>query len=306
MTGPVNQVQNRGEQHRLGKIIMDLKEYLKRIGFEGEAQADLRTLKNMQTSHLLTVPYENLDALMNKPIILKNELLYDKIVRQSRGGWCHELNGLFHWALEQIGFETWFGNAKCRSRDGKQWCRDFDHMVCLVRLGDEIFYADRPFHPILIRDGEVSKQATGTFRLSFCKQTAEWSLCHRGKGASGEWATMLKFWTQPFLLRDFQDTCTTYEKGLDQRESLLGVTPVVVKSDPADSTATHMIIGNKYRLYCNVGLKNKTTCLKEDHVTLEQLHWKLKNIFGINLELEQMDSFYRHLPQAHIDRAMGR
>ncbi len=41
-----------------------------------------------------------------------SESLYDKIVVRRRGGWCHELNGLFCWALRKIGFTVVMLNCR--------------------------------------------------------------------------------------------------------------------------------------------------------------------------------------------------
>ena len=34
------------------------------------------------------------------------EELYEQLVVPHRGGWCHELNGLFAWLLKTLGFEV--------------------------------------------------------------------------------------------------------------------------------------------------------------------------------------------------------
>ncbi len=41
------------------------------------------------------VPFENLDIPLERPIVLDEELLFDKIVNRRRGGFCYKLNGLF-------------------------------------------------------------------------------------------------------------------------------------------------------------------------------------------------------------------
>ena len=38
--------------------------------------------------------------------LIFSESLYDKIVTRRRGDWCHELNGIFCWALREIGFRV--------------------------------------------------------------------------------------------------------------------------------------------------------------------------------------------------------
>jgi len=84
----------------------NIEDYLKRIGFEGEARPDLETLKKVQELHVISVPYENLELLARKPLTLDIPAIYDKIVTRGRGGYCFELNGLFKWLLEGIGFDV--------------------------------------------------------------------------------------------------------------------------------------------------------------------------------------------------------
>jgi arylamine N-acetyltransferase len=78
--------------------------YLERIGFVGEAKPDVKTLFALQEQHVLSIPYENLEIMQRKPITLDVPALYDKMITRKRGGYCFELNGLFAWLLEEIGF----------------------------------------------------------------------------------------------------------------------------------------------------------------------------------------------------------
>ncbi|TDI15991.1 MAG: arylamine N-acetyltransferase, partial [Acidobacteria bacterium] len=83
---------------------MEINAYLKRIGYRGSRQPTAETLRQLHRAHLLAVPFENLDIPLGHPIVLSLPSFYDKIVRRRRGGFCYELNGLFGWLLEQLGF----------------------------------------------------------------------------------------------------------------------------------------------------------------------------------------------------------
>src|SRR3954471_15025485 len=85
---------------------MDLKAYFGRIGYVGEPRVDLATLRALHRAHLLAIPYENLDVQLGRPLTTDPAAAYDKIVRRRRGGWCYEMNGLFGWALETVGFSV--------------------------------------------------------------------------------------------------------------------------------------------------------------------------------------------------------
>ncbi len=74
---------------------MDTEKYLNRIKYSEPLEPNLDTLKKLQKSHLLNVPFENLDIHNGIPIELSVDRIYEKIVNQNRGGFCYELNGLF-------------------------------------------------------------------------------------------------------------------------------------------------------------------------------------------------------------------
>jgi N-hydroxyarylamine O-acetyltransferase len=80
--------------------------YLENIGFIGEPKPDLDTLRQIHRQHLLTIPFENLDVQLHRPVDLDIERIYSKIVEGGRGGWCFEMNGLLAWALRETGFDV--------------------------------------------------------------------------------------------------------------------------------------------------------------------------------------------------------
>ncbi len=85
---------------------MNVQAYLDRIGYRGAVRPDLSVLVALQESHVCAVPFENLDVQLGRPVTTAAEDAYEKIVGDDRGGWCYEQNGLFGWALEQIGFDV--------------------------------------------------------------------------------------------------------------------------------------------------------------------------------------------------------
>ena len=97
---------------------MDIRDYLKRIHYQGSLEPTLQTLQALHEAHLLTVPFENLSIHYGQPIILQEDLLFNKIVRKHRGGFCYELNGLFAWLLQQLGFQVTLLSAEVAGDDG--------------------------------------------------------------------------------------------------------------------------------------------------------------------------------------------
>ena len=74
------------------------------MNYHGPTDASLKTLSALQEAHLSSVPYENLDILAGIHNSLAPASLYERIVANRRGGYCFELNGLFAWLLEKLGF----------------------------------------------------------------------------------------------------------------------------------------------------------------------------------------------------------
>lgn len=87
---------------------MNVETYLKRIAYSGPLTPDRATLDGLVKAHLRAVTFENLDQQMGVPVAHDAASIYRKIVLQNRGGWCFELNGLFGWLLQNIGFDVSF------------------------------------------------------------------------------------------------------------------------------------------------------------------------------------------------------
>ena len=85
---------------------MKIQNYLDRIEVDLVEKPDMTFLQKLMSQHLATVPFENLHVRQKKKIVLQHEQLYTKIITQKRGGFCYELNGLFYWLLENLGFSV--------------------------------------------------------------------------------------------------------------------------------------------------------------------------------------------------------
>lgn len=124
---------------------MNQEEYLKRIGIATSDLANnLENLNLLQRQHLLNIPFENLDIHWKRPIILDTENFYHKIIKEKRGGFCYELNGLFNELLKEIGFQTKIISARVGINEGK-FSVEYDHLAILAKIGDEVFLVDVGF-----------------------------------------------------------------------------------------------------------------------------------------------------------------
>lgn len=115
---------------------MDKKQYLNRLNAV-KMQASVENLSILQQAHLQKVPFENLDVIRSVPIYLNLQTIYQKIVQQHRGGFCYELNGLFHALLLSLGYEAHLISATVRKPNG-EWAKANTHAAILV-------YLDQPY-----------------------------------------------------------------------------------------------------------------------------------------------------------------
>jgi N-hydroxyarylamine O-acetyltransferase len=103
-----------------------------------------------------TVPFEDLDVQLGRPVTIDAEAAYRKVVGERRGGWCYELNGLFGWALERIGFEV--RRVSAGVMRVKQGDAQLGTHLCLLVTLDQDYLADVGFgsslrEPLALREG---------------------------------------------------------------------------------------------------------------------------------------------------------
>lgn len=164
---------------------MDVQQYLQRIEYEGPRDPSANTLRNLHRQHLFTVPFENLDIALGTPIHLDPEALFDKVVVRKRGGFCYELNGLFHDLLIALGFRVEMLSARVRREDGG-FSREFDHMLLKVSLEEpwlaDVGFGDSFVDPLPLRSEvpQSTAEKTGNkSRFWVHSSNGEWDLVRR-------------------------------------------------------------------------------------------------------------------------------
>jgi N-hydroxyarylamine O-acetyltransferase len=148
---------------------IDLGAYLSRIGYKGETSASRATLAGLQLAHATSIPFENLDILLGRPISLDLERLQAKLVAGRRGGYCFEQNALFAAVLESVGFKV--TRLAARVRLGTLAVRPRSHMLLSVEVDGEPWLADvgfgccGPLHPVRIQQAEPIRPFAWTFQV---------------------------------------------------------------------------------------------------------------------------------------------
>lgn len=83
----------------------DLDAYFERIQWGGGTRPTYETLAGVLRAHMSSIPFENLDVLLGRPIRLDLDGLQRKLVRARRGGYCFEHGTLFGAVIEALGFK---------------------------------------------------------------------------------------------------------------------------------------------------------------------------------------------------------
>lgn len=188
-------------------------DYLERINYRDSLEPTLQTLQGLHKAHLQAVPFENLSIYYKQPIILREEALYDKIVRRRRGGFCFELNGLFATLLRELGFEVTQIAASMAHADGK-FGPEIDHLTLLVHLSEDwladVGNGDSFRLPLRMEEGVEYVEGVPSQQSYRMKRDGEHWIVQRC-GSDGIWKPEYRFGVQPHKLADFIERCHYYE-----------------------------------------------------------------------------------------------
>ncbi|HKV38793.1 MAG TPA: arylamine N-acetyltransferase [Blastocatellia bacterium] len=189
---------------------MDIQAYLERIKYDGGLTPSIDTLRGLHRAHMLSVPFENLDIHIQRPIRLEPGAIFHKIVELRRGGFCYELNGLFAFFLRDLGFQVEMLSAGVGRRDGA-FGPEFDHMALSVRLEEtwlaDVGFGDSFIEPIPFQDSKPSKDPAGTFLLI----TQDDSRVLLKQDSDGTWQNQYRFSQQPHELADYEGMCLHHQ-----------------------------------------------------------------------------------------------
>lgn len=188
--------------------------YLRRIGYYEPIKPDVQTLRGLHLAHMFSVPFENLDIGLRRPIRLTEAALWEKIIIQKRGGFCYELNGLFAWLLKELGFDVTYLNARVYNRQG-QLGIDFDHLALLVEVphGSGRWLADVGFgdsfnEPLDFKEHGEEIQGLRSYRLEQVRDGfVTWQ-----KNYDGTWERLYHFDLQPHKFpEEYEPACLYHQ-----------------------------------------------------------------------------------------------
>lgn len=253
---------------------MDVSQYLLRIGYQGPAQPSLETLRRLHRGHLLTVPFESLSVHCREPITLELPLLYDKIVQHHRGGFCFELNGLFLWLLQALGFGAKAVAGRVLNRFTGHYGPPLDHMVILVQLDGRLFLCDVGFgggflEPLELKPDTEQVQAGGIFWLG---NTGRIWVLERREVPGKEGRPLYQFTLEEKKLDDFAGMCLYHQTS---PSSIFTCKSFCTLQKEDGGRLTYM----GWRLISILGEKRTETVLQSSEIPAV-----LREKFGVHLE----------------------
>jgi N-hydroxyarylamine O-acetyltransferase len=158
---------------------VDVDAYLDRIGLSARPAPTLEGLRTLHRAHLRAIPYEDIDVQLGRAVTIQRPAIYDKVVKRRRGGWCYEMNGIFGWALGELGFDvTRVTGAVTVSED--RTANIGNHLVLKVELDEGTFVADvglsgGPLDPMRLAEGPFE---SGGFSYRLEQVDADWWRFH--------------------------------------------------------------------------------------------------------------------------------
>jgi N-hydroxyarylamine O-acetyltransferase len=256
-------------------MVLDVSAYLTRISYDGPVEPTLPALRGLHLAHLRSVPVENLDIHLGRPISLAEEQLFAKVVGQRRGGFCYELNGLFAALLREIGYEVTLLAAQFPLPDGREPIA-FDHLVLRVEapgmapvLADVAAGRSGFVTPLTI--GSVAVQAQSTAGASFRLQPEDGAMRLWRQEPGGAWERSYRFTWQPRQLADFEAGCRYHQTSPDSHFTQKRI-------------CTLMTGDGRVTLADNVLITTRNGDRREEHLT-DDAAWSaaLLTHFGIDL-----------------------
>lgn len=212
-----------------------LEQMLERIDYSGPFANDVATLNGLHRAWRAAVPYENLDIQLDRPILLDQESLYDKLIGRRRGGYCYEQNGGLELLLRAAGFDVTMVEAAVlrADRGDGMWG---NHNALLVDVDGQRWLADAGIgdgflEPLPLQSG-THRQQGQDYRLERLDPST-WRMHHHEGGSIRSY----DFDLTPKILSDFRRGCEQLSTAPDSSY----VTTLIVGRAQTDGTTSLLL-----------------------------------------------------------------
>ncbi len=141
-------------------------QYLALLGLTEPLPADpLARLQVLHRAHQQSVPFNNIDLLLQRQNTLDADALQKRVLDERLGGYCFELNGAFARLLAELGYEVQSHLARVLVAGGPLEEQPRTHQVLTVKLGaGETWVVDVALAPIACANRRDCKPANRFIR----------------------------------------------------------------------------------------------------------------------------------------------
>ena len=149
---------------------MNVEKYLERIQCANVKAVSLENLRKLHSNHLLNISFENFSVALNQYVKMDIEAIYDKVVNKKRGGFCFELNQLFAWLLQKLGYNLKLVSCRTYPVSLQRYFPWFTHVAMLVNVNDVTYLSDIGFsfsfrYPLEFTVDKIQMDTVGHFKI---------------------------------------------------------------------------------------------------------------------------------------------
>jgi N-hydroxyarylamine O-acetyltransferase len=120
----------------------DLSAYFDRIAYRGPTAPSLANLDALILAHVMAIPFENLDILLGRRVVLDPSRIEQKLVAERRGGYCFEQNTYFLHVLRALGYSVLPISARVRFSRTREETPPRTHVFLRVELPEGSWLVD--------------------------------------------------------------------------------------------------------------------------------------------------------------------
>ena len=271
---------------------MDIDDYLQRINGITLRKNSVQNLYKLQNNHLLNVPYENLDIHLyyDYNFEFDREKIYDKIVKNKRGGLSFELNYLFYWLLNELGYDVHFINCRNYKSETDTWMQWGSHIALIVNMNDSKFLVDvgsidNYRTPLKFAISTIQFDITGQYNIINCDELINTFILLKCTTKSyqneNDWIPVYKFSLQPIQFNDLANTFRCFKKIKDGFLSNRSICAIHTES------SIIKLVG--YELseikFANSTEKSRTN----SPLTKSEVYDAIQNIYGLRIETNKLE-----------------
>src|SRR5690349_4239107 len=120
----------------------DLAAYFERIAYRGPTAPSLANLDALILAHTIAIPFENLDILLGRRVVLDPSCIERKLIAERRGGYCFEQNTYLLHVLRALGYRVVALSARVRFNRPREETPPRTHVFLRVELPEGSWLVD--------------------------------------------------------------------------------------------------------------------------------------------------------------------